>query len=114
VIAFLASPRAANEDNFLMARLARDVFHTNNIGLASDQGHADSAEVLLEGTGMPAMTGALTEVRKAGLILVIGADITKLNPIIGARSTWRLGRLTCFPTQIADHGAGSPSPSRDD
>ncbi len=83
-IAFLASPRASNEDNFLMARLARTVFHTNNVALASDQGHAPSAEVLLEGTGMPAMTGALTEIRKAGLILVVGADITKLNPIVGS------------------------------
>ena len=107
-IAFLASPRASNEDNFLMARLARDVFHTNNIGLASDQGHADSAEVLLEGTGMPAMTGALTEVRKAGLILVVGADITKLNPIIGseihmaARGGADLVTLSSRRTQIAE------------
>jgi predicted molibdopterin-dependent oxidoreductase YjgC len=107
-IAFLASPRASNEDNFLMARLARDVFHTNNVALASDQGHAHSAEVLLEGTGMPAMTGAQTEVRKAGLILVVGADITKLNPIIGseihmaARGGADLVTLSSRRTQIAE------------
>ena len=107
-IAFLASPRASNEDNFLMARLARDVFHTNNVALASDQGHAPSAGVLLEGTGMPAMTGALTEVRKAGLILVVGADITKLNPIVGseihmaARGGADLVTLSSRRTQIAE------------
>jgi len=107
-IGFLASPRASNEDNFLMARLARDVFHTNNIALASDQGHAHSADVLLEGTGMPAMTGALTEVRKAGLILVVGADITKLNPIVGseihlaARGGADLITLSSRRTQIAE------------
>jgi predicted molibdopterin-dependent oxidoreductase YjgC len=107
-IAFLASPRASNEDNFLLARMARDVFHTNNVALASDQGHAHGAEVLLEGTGMPAMTGALTEVRKAGLILVVGADITKLNPIIGseihlaARGGADLVTLSSRRTQIAE------------
>ncbi len=107
-VAFLASPRASNEDNFLLARLARDVFHTNNIALASDQGHAHSADVLLEGTGMPAMTGALTEIRKADLILVVGADITKLNPIIGseihrtARAGADLVTLSSRRTQIAE------------
>lgn len=107
-IAFLASPRASNEDNFLMARLAREVLHTNNIGLASDQGHAGSAEVLLEGTGMPAMTGALTEIRRAGLILVVGADITRLNPIVGseihmaARAGADLVTLSSRRTQIAE------------
>jgi predicted molibdopterin-dependent oxidoreductase YjgC len=83
-IAFLASPRASNEDNFLLAKLARTVFRTPHVGLASDQGHGDAAEVLLEGTGMPAMSGALTEIRKARFILVVGADIARLNPIVGS------------------------------
>ena len=74
-IAFLASPRASNEDNFLMAQLARSVFRTPHIALASDQGHGEAADVLLEGTGWPAMSGGLTEIRKAGFILVAGADI---------------------------------------
>lgn len=106
-IAFLASPRASNEDNYLMAKLARTVFRTSNIALASDQGHADAADVLLEGAGMPAMLGALTEIRKTGLILVVGADIAKLNPIVGseihmaARGGADLVTLSGRSTQIA-------------
>ena len=106
-IAFLASPRASNEDNYLMARLARTVFRSPNIGLASDQGHGDAAEVLLEGAGSPAMLGALTEIRKADLILVVGADIAKLNPIVGseihmaARGGADLVTLSSRSTQIA-------------
>ncbi|MCK7541276.1 MAG: 4Fe-4S dicluster domain-containing protein [Marinilabiliales bacterium] len=64
--------------------MARDVCRTPHIGLASDQGHGDAAEVLLEGTGWPAMSGALTEVRKARFILVVGSDIAKLNPIVAS------------------------------
>jgi formate dehydrogenase major subunit len=106
-IAFLASPRASNEDNYLMAKLARTVFRSPNIGLASDQGHGDAAEVLLEGAGSPAMLGALTEIRKADLILVVGADIAKLNPIVGseihmaARGGADLVTLSSRSTQIA-------------
>ena len=106
-IAFLASPRASNEDNYLMAKLARTVFRSPNIGLASDQGHADAADVLLEGAGLPAMLGALTEIRKAKLILVVGGDIAKLNPIVGseihlaARGGADLVTLSSRSTQIA-------------
>jgi len=106
-IAFLASPRASNEDNYLLAKLARTVFRSPHIGLASDQGHGDAAEVLLEGAGMPAMLGALTEIRRAKLILVVGADIAKLNPIIGselhraARGGADLITLSSRRTQIA-------------
>jgi formate dehydrogenase major subunit len=83
-VAFLASPRASNEDNYLLAKLARTVFRSPNIGLASDQGHAAAVDVLLDGAGLPAMLGALTEIRKAELILVAGADLARLNPIVGS------------------------------
>jgi len=106
-IAFLASPRASNEDNYLLAKLARTVFRSPNIGLASDQGHGDAADVLLEGAGLPAMLGALTEIRRAKLILVVGADIARLNPIVGseihlaARNGAELISLSSRRTQIA-------------
>jgi formate dehydrogenase major subunit len=106
-IAFLASPRASNEDNYLLAKLARTVFRSPNIGLASDQGHGDAADVLLEGAGLPAMLGALTEIRRAKLILVVGADIARLNPIVGseihlaARNGAELISLSSRVTQIS-------------
>ncbi|HMA53822.1 MAG TPA: molybdopterin-dependent oxidoreductase [Acidobacteriota bacterium] len=106
-IGFLASPRASNEDNYLLAKLARTVFHSPNVGLASDQGHGDAAEVLLEGAGSPAMLGALTEVRKAKLILIVGSDIARLNPIVAseihyaARGGADLVTLSSRRTQIA-------------
>ncbi len=106
-IAFLASPRASNEDNYLLAKLARTVFRTPNIGLASDQGHGDAADILLEGAGLPAMLGALTEIRRAELLLIVGADIARLNPVVGseihlaARHGADLVTLSSRVTQIA-------------
>jgi len=106
-IAFLASPRASNEDNYLMAKLARTVFRSPNVALSSDQGHGEAAEVLLDGAGAPAMLGALTEVRKARFILVAGGDIARLNPIVGseihraARGGADLVTLSSRSTQMA-------------
>ncbi len=83
-IGFLASPRATNEEQFLLMKLARAVFHTNNITLASEAGHRNSLNVLAAATGMAGMTGSLEEIAKAECLLVLGSDITRQNPIIGS------------------------------
>lgn len=83
-IGFLASPRSSNENNYLFMKLARGVFKTNNITLDSESGHKASLNVLSEGTGFAGMTGSLEEISKTDFILVVGSDITKMNPIIGS------------------------------
>lgn len=106
-IGFLASPRSSNEDNYLLSKLARSVYGSNNISLASDSGHRSAVDVLLEGTGVAAMSASLADIRSAEVILVVGADITKLNPIIGseihlaARNGAALVTLSSRSTQIA-------------
>ena len=83
-IGFLASPRSSNEENFLLMKLARAVFNTNNISLDSEPGHRRSLDVLHRGAGMAGMLGSLEEISRADFILVAGIDITKQNPIIGS------------------------------
>ncbi|MCX5894531.1 MAG: molybdopterin-dependent oxidoreductase, partial [Proteobacteria bacterium] len=83
-IGFLASPRSTNEEQFLLMKLARAVFKTNNISLASEAGHRGSLNVLHGGTGMAGMLGSIQEICQAEFILVAGSDITKQNPIIGS------------------------------
>ncbi len=83
-IGFLASPRSSNEEHYLLMKLARAAFKTNNISLDSDSGHRASLNVLHAGTGMAGMLGSVEEIRKAEFILVAGIDITRQNPIIGS------------------------------
>jgi predicted molibdopterin-dependent oxidoreductase YjgC len=101
-IGFLASPRSSNEENFLLMKLARSVFKTNNISLDSDPGHRRSLDVLYRSTGMAGMSGALEDISKANFILVAGIDITKQNPIIGSEihKAGRAGaRIVTFDTR---------------
>lgn len=106
-IGFLASPRSSNEDNYLLMRLARSVFNTNNISLDCDPGHRISLDVLHKGTGVAGMLGSLEEISQADFILVVGIDITKQNPIIGseihmaARKGSRVFTVDTRVTQIA-------------
>jgi formate dehydrogenase major subunit len=83
-IGFLASPRATNEEQFLLMKLARAVFKTNTISLAAESGHRNSLNVLHAATGMAGMSGSIEEISKAEFLLVLGSDITKQNPIIGS------------------------------
>jgi len=83
-LAFLGSPRASNEENYLFGKFARAVMKSNNLSLTSDAGLEESARILLEGCGFPAMTGSLSALRQADFILVVGGDLTKQNPIIAS------------------------------
>ena len=38
-LAFLGSPRASNEDNYLFMKMARSAFKSNNISVDSESGH---------------------------------------------------------------------------
>ncbi len=83
-IGVLGSPRASNEEAYLLMKLARSVFKTGNISVDSESGHRNSLNVLHGGTGMAGMLGSVEEIHKADFILVMGIDITKQNPIIGS------------------------------
>jgi len=83
-IGFLASPRSSNEEQYLLMRLARQVFGTGNISLDSEGWQQSSLEILFEGTGFPGMTGALEDIGKSAFIMVVDFDITRQNPIIGS------------------------------
>ncbi|MBI4977057.1 MAG: molybdopterin-dependent oxidoreductase [Spirochaetes bacterium] len=83
-IGFLGSPRSSNEENYTFMKLARTAFSTHNVCLDSDPGHRNSIDVMHRGTGMAGMLGSLEEIRSSKYIFVIGADITKQNPIIGS------------------------------
>jgi len=111
-LGFLASPRSSNEENYLLMKLARAVFNTNNISLDCDPGHRISLDVMHNCTGMAGMLGSLDEIAKADFILVVGIDITKQNPIIGseihmaARKGARVVTIDTRNTQIAKMSRG--------
>ncbi len=106
-IGVLASPRSYNEENYLLMKLARGIFKTNNINITSDLGHRNFIDVSKEGTGNPYMSASLEEIQTADLIFVISSDITKVNPIIGSeiflasQRGARVITLSSIKTQIA-------------
>jgi predicted molibdopterin-dependent oxidoreductase YjgC len=106
-VAFLASPRASNEETYLLMKLARAVVRTGNLSVDSESGHGAALRVLVEGAGFPGMTGSFEEIRDCDYLLVVDYDVTKQNPIVGsemhlaARNGARLVTIDGRRTQIA-------------
>lgn len=84
-LAFLSSAKTTNEENFLMAKLARAVFKTNNIDHCARLCHSSTVVGLAASFGSGAMTNSINEFEDAEVILVTGSDTTAQHPLIGSR-----------------------------
>jgi formate dehydrogenase major subunit len=106
-VGVLASARSSNEDNFLLAKLAREVLGTNQLGVSSQAGHAQTMRALESVFGAAAPIGSLADIEHARYIFVVGSDLTRLNPIVGsnihkaARRGSRVVALSSARTQMA-------------
>lgn len=84
-LGFLSSAKATNEENFLMMKLARAVFKTNNVDHCARLCHASTVVGLAATFGSGAMTNSISEFEDADLFLVTGSDTTEQHPLIGSR-----------------------------
>lgn len=84
-LAFLSSAKTTNEENFLMMKLARAVFKTNNVDHCARLCHASTVVGLAATFGSGAMTNSINEFEDAQVFLVTGSDTTAQHPLIGSR-----------------------------
>lgn len=84
-IMFASSAKATNEENYLLMKLARGVFGTNNIDHCARLCHSSTVVGLAETFGSGAMTNSIDCVDQAEVILVIGSNTTEQHPLIGSR-----------------------------
>ncbi len=84
-VAFFASAKATNEENYLMMKMARAAFKTNNIDHCARLCHASTVTGLSGAFGSGAMTNSISCVEEADVIFVIGSNTTEQHPLIGSR-----------------------------
>jgi len=84
-LGFLSSAKTTNEENFLMMKLARAVFKTNNVDHCARLCHASTVVGLKAAFGSGAMTNSIQDFEDADLFLVTGSDTTEQHPLIGSR-----------------------------
>jgi formate dehydrogenase alpha subunit len=74
--------KATNEDNYLLQKMFRSLFHTNNIDHCTRLCHAGSVVALQQSIGSSAMSNTAAEVVKADCFIVTGSNTTENHPII--------------------------------
>ncbi|HNQ87217.1 MAG TPA: molybdopterin-dependent oxidoreductase [Verrucomicrobiota bacterium] len=80
---FFNAPRCANEESYLLQKLARAVVGTNNIDHGTGVYCNNSIQVLQEMLGVPATTNSIGELAASDVILVDGVDLGVQLPTIG-------------------------------
>ena len=84
-IAFFSSAKTSNEENYLMMKLARAVFKTNNVDHCARLCHSSTVAGLAECFGSGAMTNSIACMEQADCFLVTGSNTTEQHPLIGTR-----------------------------
>lgn len=78
----LASARCTNEENYLLAKLARAVIGTNNIDHCARLCHSPTVAGLAAAFGSGAATNTISEIPGAQFILVVGSNTTETHPVV--------------------------------
>ena len=80
-LAGFGSAKGSNEEAYLVQKLVRQAFGTNNVDHCTRLCHASSVAALLEGIGSAAVTAPFTAVEDADVIIITGANPTENHPV---------------------------------
>ena len=84
-LAGFGSAKGTNEEAYLFQKLVRTGFGSNNVDHCTRLCHASSVAALLEGLGSAAVSNQVSDVMKAEVVLVIGANPSSNHPVA---ATW--------------------------
>jgi len=80
-----SSSRCTNEENYLVQKLARAVFGTNNVDNCARVCHAPSVTGLAACFGSGAATNSFDQIEDANVLFVIGSNTTEAHPIVSLK-----------------------------
>src|SRR5512143_1083627 len=81
-LAVYCCAKATNEDNYLLQKMFRALFRTNNVDHCTRLCHAGSVTALIKSLGTSAMSNTAAEVLKSDVFIVTGSNTTENHPII--------------------------------
>ena len=84
-LAGFGSAKGSNEEAYLFQKLVRTGFGTNNVDHCTRLCHASSVAALMEGVNSGAVSNQVSDVMKAEVVFLIGANPTSNHPVA---ATW--------------------------
>jgi formate dehydrogenase major subunit len=84
-LGFISSSKFTNEENYLMQKLARQVFGTNNVDNCSRYCQSPASWGLQQTGGIGGDTGTIQDIAQAGLVILIGTATAEAHPVLATR-----------------------------
>jgi len=84
-LAFIASSKCTNEESFLMQKLARAVIGTNNVDNCARYCQNPATMGLQRTVGYGGDSGSISDIEKAGLVIIVGANPAENHPVLCTR-----------------------------
>ncbi|MDH3495494.1 MAG: formate dehydrogenase subunit alpha [Gemmatimonadota bacterium] len=84
-MAVFQSAKCTNEENYLLQRLFRGAFGTNNVDHCTRLCHSTSVSAMQDALNTAAASGSMREIEEAcDVIFIAGANTTETHPVFGA------------------------------
>jgi formate dehydrogenase alpha subunit len=84
-IGFFSSAKATNEDNYMLQKLARATFNTNNVDHCARLCHSSTVTGLVNAFGSGAMTNSQEDLEESDVIFITGTNTSEQHPLISRR-----------------------------
>ncbi|MBM7653172.1 formate dehydrogenase subunit alpha [Neobacillus cucumis] len=84
-LGFIASSKITNEENYLIQKLSRQVFGTNNVDNCSRYCQSPASWGLQQTGGIGGDSGSIKDIAGAGLVILVGCAPAEGHPVLASR-----------------------------
>lgn len=84
-VGFISSSKITNEENYLIQKLARQLFNTNDVDNCSRYCQSPATDGLNRTVGIGGDAGTIKDIAKAGLVIIVGANPAEGHPVLATR-----------------------------
>ncbi len=83
-IAFISSSKTTNEEVYLVQKIARAIFHTNNVDNSARYCQSPATKGLTRTVGWGGDAGTMKDIELANLVLIIGSHTATSHPVLAS------------------------------
>ncbi len=84
-VGFISSSKITNEENYLIQKMARQLFATNDVDNCSRYCQSPATDGLLRTVGLGGDAGTIQDIAKAGFVIIVGANPAEGHPVLATR-----------------------------
>ncbi|MFJ7953724.1 formate dehydrogenase subunit alpha [Lysinibacillus sp. NPDC096418] len=84
-VGFISSSKITNEENYLIQKMARQLFETNDVDNCSRYCQSPASDGLQRTVGIGGDAGTIKDIAKAGLVIIVGANPAEGHPVLATR-----------------------------